>query len=46
MMIQETFAFGVPDCKLEVVMYPNVSGICQLSVGFIGVVCPEVVLKY
>jgi hypothetical protein len=33
------FTFSVPDCKLKVVMYPNVSGICQLIAGLIGFLC-------
>jgi hypothetical protein len=33
------FTFGVPDCELEVVMYPKVSGTCQVSAGFIGFLC-------
>ena len=44
------FTFGVPDCRLEVYMYPNASEICKLIAGFIGFLClkqsPEVVLKY
>jgi hypothetical protein len=37
----ENFTFGLPDFKLEIIMYRKVCGICQLIAGFIGFPCFE-----